>query len=92
MKKVSWRDLNIKPHHIVTAYTSEPDYEMSRQILLKMECDTFVVIEGSHCSCYDFDETEWEAIQYTGEELKKIAQADYNQNDKFWEEVRKSFY
>lgn len=92
MKKVSWRDLIIKPHHIVTAYTSEPDYEMTRSILLKLDYNTFVVLEGYHCSCYDFDDTEWDAIEYTEEELSKIACADYNQGSKFWEEVRNSLY
>jgi hypothetical protein len=92
MKKIEWKELIIKPHQIVTAYTSEPDYEMSRIILLKQDYNTFVIVEGYHCSCYDFDETEWDAIQYTEEELKKIAWADYNQDSKFWEEVRNSFY
>lgn len=92
MKKVSWRDLIIKPHNIVTAYTSEPDYEMTRSILLQIDYCTFVVLEGYHCSCYGFDDTEWEAIQYTEGELRRIAHADYNESNKFWEEVRKSFY
>ncbi len=32
----------------------------------------YVLVEGSHCSCYDFDDTKWEATVYTREELKKL--------------------
>lgn len=87
MKKVEWRELDIKPHNIVVALTSAPDYEMSRQILLQINYDHFVFIEGWHCSCYDFDDTEWEAIEYTRDELQKIASAPYNQSNEFWKQV-----
>lgn len=86
MQKIDWRDIEIKPHHIVVARTSEPDYEMSRQILLELDYGRFVVIEGYHCSCYDFDDTEWEAIEYTRDELAKLA-ASYA-DDEFWQLVR----
>ncbi|MGF9975927.1 hypothetical protein [Viridibacillus arvi] len=88
MKKIDWKTIEIKPHHIFIAHTSEPDYEMSRQILLEIQYDKYVILEGSHCSCYDFDDTEREAIEYSGEELRKIANAEYNKNDKFWEQVK----
>lgn len=88
MKKIDWKSLEIKPHHILIAYTSEPDYEMSRQILLEIEYDNYVVLEGHHCSCFDFDGTEWEAISYTADELKKLANADYHKEDPFWTQVQ----
>ncbi|NRD80330.1 hypothetical protein HPT25_23695 [Bacillus sp. BRMEA1] len=90
MRKMDWKKewFEIKPHHIVVACTSKPDYEMNRQILLENDHGTFVVLEGYHCSCYDFDDTEWEAIEYTNEELKILSNAEYNKNDKFWEQVR----
>lgn len=88
MKKIDWKTLGIKPHHIVVAYTTEPDYEMSRYILLEIEYDKYIVLEGHHCSCYDFDDTEWEAIEYSEDELKKLASAEYNQDDEFWKQVK----
>ncbi|EGT5649372.1 hypothetical protein [Clostridium botulinum] len=94
MKKVDWRNLDIKPHNIVIAHTTEPDYEMGRQILLEFEDDEddkVVILEGWHCSCYDFDDTEWEAIEYTREEIIKLANADYNADSQFWKQVKK-FY
>jgi hypothetical protein len=94
MKKVEWKTLDIKPHHIVVAWTSEPDYEMSRLILLEKEYNVFIVLEGSHCSCYDFDDTEWEAIEYTKDELTKLATIkigedfDYYGDKAFWKLVK----
>lgn len=80
--------LNLQPYNIVVAETSEPDYDMSRCILLEklegLDYGEYVLLEGYHCSCYDFDETEWDAIVYTKEELKKLAHAEYNQENKFW--------
>jgi hypothetical protein len=84
--------LDLQPYNIVVAKTSMPDYEMSRKILLEklegLEYGEYVLLEGGHCSCYDFDETEWDATVYTTEELTKLASPDYNQNDKFWELVK----
>lgn len=81
----------IKPHQIIVAVTSEPDYEMERQILLGevegLDCDEYVLLEGWHCSCYDFDDTEWEGIVYTHEELETLANAEYNKDKVFWKEV-----
>lgn len=81
----------IKPHQIVLAYTSEPYYEMHRKILLSdiegLDYNEFVLLEGYHCSCYDFDETEWVGTIYTTDELFKLANADYNKNSLFWNKV-----
>jgi len=88
MKNIDWKKLNIKPHNIVVAETSEPDWEMNRIILLELDPGIFVILEGGHCSCYGFDETEWEAIEYTEEEIKKLASADYNKESDFWKKVK----
>lgn len=81
----------IKPHQILVAITSEPDYEMDRKILLTdvegIEFGEYLLLEGGHCSCYDFDETDWVGTVYTKEELIKLAEAKYNKNDVFWSEV-----
>ena len=34
--------------------------------------DEFVLAEGYHCSCYDFDETKWDCIKLTSAELEKM--------------------
>ncbi len=81
-------NFQIEPHHILVAVTSEPDYEMERRILLKLNYDRYVLVEGSHCSCYDFDDTEWSAIEYTRDELVKLANAKYNRISSFWIDVR----
>lgn len=97
MKKVNWKELNIKPCNILFSFTSEPDCEMDRQILLEFDYEeddyneNYVVLEGWHCSCYDFDEVEWEAIEYTKEELIRLSNADYNKHDAFWKIVREYF-
>ncbi len=81
----------IKPHQILVAITSEPDYEMDRKMLLEniegLNWGEFLVLEGFHCSCYDFDDTEWSGTICNREELRKLAKADYNKDDVFWKEV-----
>jgi len=55
---------------------------MNRLLLLEKMPDTsydeFVLVEGYHCSCYDFDETSWEATVYTREELTNLLKADFS--------------
>lgn len=79
MEKYDLKNKQVKFHNILFASTSEPDYEMYRIILLEkledIKYDEYVVVEGSHCSCYDFDDTEWEAIKYNRNELIKLAEA-----------------
>jgi hypothetical protein len=89
LKKVDYKTLDVKLHDILCAYTTDPDYDMYRFILLEKGYDSYIVVEGGHCNCYDFDETEWEAIEYTRDELKSLANAEYNSESPFWEMVRK---
>ena len=76
MKIYNIKDKKVQLHNIVCAITSEPDWEMSRLILLEdmpnTEYGEYVLIEGGHCSCYGFDDTEWDCIQLTEDELKTI--------------------
>lgn len=87
MKRFDLDNFNILPHHILIAKTSQPDYEMSRRILLEISYDRYVVVEGYHCSCYGFDDSTWEATEYTRNEIIKLANAEYNKDDWFWNEV-----
>jgi len=76
MKSYNIKGKIIQPHNIVFAITSEPDYEMNRLILLEdmpeTEYGEYVLSEGGHCSCYGFDETVWDCVQLTADELKTI--------------------
>lgn len=81
MEKYNLKDKKIELHNILFAITSERDYNMERLLLLEDMQDTeygeFILAEGGHCSCYDFDETEWDCIKVTKDELNKIIE----QND-----------
>lgn len=93
MKRFDLDKFQILPEHILASYTSEPDYDMDRIILLELEYDRFVIVEGGHCSCYGMNEVEWDALEYTGDELRKLVLAPYNNNSRgyrfpFWEQVR----
>lgn len=88
-------NLGLKPHNILFSYTTPQDYEMGRYILVEdiegLEWGEYLFLEGWHCSCYDFDETEWTATAYTRDELIKLARADYNKKDKLWNMILNYF-
>ncbi len=79
MKKynINIKNIEIKPHNILFAWTSMRDLcDMDRIMLLEgmpeTEKEEFVLAEGGHCSCYDFDETNWDCVVLNEAELKKI--------------------
>lgn len=76
---------DIKMHNVLFATTSSRDYEMERLLLLEDMPDTeyneFVLVEGYHCSCYDFDETNWECTNYWSSReyyTKKLQEFGFN--------------
>lgn len=66
----------INTHNVLFATTSGRDYSMERLLILEdmpnTEYDELVLVEGYHCSCYGFDDTQWEATVYSHEELIKV--------------------
>lgn len=102
MEKIKINKDYLEIHNFVIVYTTPIGYEMQRYILLKdikdLEHDEYVIAEGSHCSCYDFDDTEWEYIKYTEEELKKLCEIksidEYTNHDEriFYTLCRNYFY
>lgn len=92
MEAYNLKKEEIKFHNIVIAITSKPDYEMNRWLLLEdlngLKYNEYVIVEGYHCSCYDFDDVNWDAIKYTEEELLKIVEDRISKNDYYNEETR----
>ena len=73
MKKVNYKEVKTEPRNILFASTSNQDYEMSRIILIESSKNSlYVVLRGSHCSCYGFEDIEWDAMSYTEEQLIKL--------------------
>ena len=64
----------IKLEHILFAATSQPDYDMSRTLILEdwPEYGSYAVARGFHCSCYDFRESDWDVTIYDKDELRKL--------------------
>lgn len=71
----------IEPWRVIAAYWSGPDYSEERVVLAdlgEVEDDwvfdsRYVIIEYSHCSCFDFPESDPDATEYTEEEIIKLA-------------------
>ncbi len=70
-------------HNILFATTSELDYEMSRVIILEDigQYRNYYVVNGSHCSCYGFDETEWDITEYTKVEIITLANTVWSKDN-----------
>lgn len=67
----------IYPDEILFSVTSKDTWDMSRLILLENnnyndESFDFVLIEGSHCSCYGFSDIKWEGMKLTTKQLVKL--------------------
>lgn len=82
MKQYRWKNKeSIMAHNILYACTSEKDYDMRRLIILEnvSQYGHYTILEGGHCSCYDFDETEWEATEFDSKKelLKFLSLEDY---------------
>ena len=62
-------------HNIIFVATSDPNYEMNRTIVVENWDDSqeYLVVQGGHCSCYGFDESQWYGTSYTHDELVKVA-------------------
>lgn len=89
----------IEPWRVICASQSTPNYNEERHILLydddfPMLGGPFLVLEGWHCSCYDWDDVEWDATRYTRDELLALAESKetggcyHAEERKFWELVR----
>lgn len=91
----------IETWRIVCAAQSQPDFSEDRQILYYggERSDyhgngPFVVLDGGHCSCYDWEDVEWDAMEYTYDELVRLAESKasgngcYSKSERlFWEMV-----
>lgn len=88
-------NLNVKLHNILFTNTIADGYEEQKYILLTdiegIAYDEYLLLEGGHCSCYGFDETEWYATVYEEDELINLASAEYNKKSLFWKMVKKYF-
>lgn len=70
----------IEPWRIICAAQSEPDYSEERYMLIYAGNGIndyydkgYILLEGWHCSCYDWPEVDWDATYYEEDELLKIA-------------------
>lgn len=95
MKKVE-APKAIEPWRIICASQSEPGYSEDRWMLIyggeEIWDDVYVVLEGGHCSCYDWQEVQWDAVEYTRDELVQLAMNNsrsgyYVAERRFWKLV-----
>lgn len=88
----------IKAWRVICAAQSEPDYSEGRQMLLYAGenpfRDEYMVLDGGHCSCYDWQDVDFDAVVYSKEELDKLSASKigdgcYCESERtFWAMVR----
>lgn len=84
----------VPQHSIVVAVTTESDCcDMERYVLAEHqpEYGDYTLIRGGHCSCYDFDDVEWDAIVYSEEELIDLMAAWWAKYDSWHEKEQRAF-
>lgn len=76
MKNYNIKKDEITIANVVYCITSPEDYSMSRLLILEnmpnMDYGEYMLVEGGHCSCYGFDETDYDATIYSKTELLKV--------------------
>ena len=100
MKNYDLKDKKIELHNVLFATTSPNDYEMNRLILLEdmpdVNWNEYVLLEGYHCSCYGFDETQWDATVFSEAEMDKLMEREQYETlrkelGEFWKEYKKNY-
>ena len=97
MRNYDLKNVKIELHNVVFSTTTPEDYEMDRLLLLEnmpqTKWDEYVLVEGGHCSCYGFNETQWDATVFSEAEMDKLMeQEQYDRTRKelreFWNKYR----
>ena len=97
MRNYDLKNVKIELHNVVFSTTTPENYEMSRLLLLEKmpqtKWDEYVLVEGGHCSCYGFDETQWDATVFSEAEMDKLMEREqYDRTRKelreFWNKYR----
>ena len=69
---------------VLFAFTTPEEYEMERLVIAERyegEWQKYVVAQGGHCSCYEFDAVKWDAWIVDQEELVSMANGWLTGND-----------
>lgn len=97
MRNYDLKNVKIELHNVVFSTTTPENYEMSRLLLLEnmpqVNWDEYVLVEGGHCSCYGFDETQWDATVFSEAEMDKLMEREQydttrKQLREFWNKYR----
>lgn len=97
MRNYDLKNVKIELHNVVFSTTTPEDYEMDRLLLLEdmpqTNWDEYVLVEGGHCSCYGFDETQWDATVFSEAEMDKLMEREQygttrKQLREFWNKYR----
>ena len=83
------------PHHsIVVAVTTEEDCcDTQRYLLAEHQpgVGQYTLIEGGHCSCYEFEDIDWTATIYEHDEIVKLLSAWWREHLTVYERHQREF-
>ena len=76
MEAYRLRKDQVRVESVVICVTTGYEYFKYRYVLLEdlndLKWNEYVIATANHCSCYGFNDTEWNAIKYTDEELRDL--------------------
>ena len=84
MKNLHYRDSKkIDVWRVICASESTPFYDGSKLILIDANeryssGESFILLDGYHCSCYGFEDTAFDCTAYSKAELRELVKAKLN--------------
>ena len=95
MEKISPFKFEWVPQHSIVASvtTEEACCDSTRYVMAENqpEYGQYTLIEGNHCSCFDYDSVQWEAMIYDEDEVIELMSAWWNKHQTYYEKHQRIF-
>lgn len=89
-KNICKLNRNVNTNQVITSIITELNYKLSQNVILnKLDKASYDkhILNSTHCTYSNFNETDWNGMSFTMADLIKLANTNYNKSDIYWREV-----